>query len=422
MRWAAVPLLTAAMIWAVGGSAAARAELEFDGFVQGNYSGRLSDTPCPSGTSCDFLLAEERVQLKLDGFSEDGVAAFAARVDFFHDGVLNHFEAEIRELYLDLIGDHVGVRIGRQIVTWGTGDLLFINDIFPKDWVALFTGRPLQYLKIGSDAVKIDLFPAIFSAEIVVVPFFESDRLPMGDRLIIADPLPPEIPRNKTSPWPSVKNTELSFKVSRYFADWEVAAYFSKTFYRSPATILDEAPEPSEIQLFFPRLNTYGGSLTGGVLNGVLSMELGYYDSVEDRDGTNPGIENSQLKGLLGYNQPLWQDATLGVQGFAEWMQDYDAYRSSLPPGDFRPRDRLRWIATTRFIQRLLHQTLTLNFFAFWGITERDAYLIPSVRYAFTDRLWGEIGANLFAGQESQTMFGGLDQNDNIYLTVRYSF
>ena len=39
-----------------------------------------------------------------------------------------------------------------------------------------------------------------------------------------------------------------------------------------------------------------------------------------------------------------------------------------------------------------------------------------------TDSLWGEIGANLFAGKEGHTMFGALDQNDNIYLTLRFSF
>ena len=85
-------------------------------------------------------------------------------------------------------------------------------------------------------------------------------------------------------------------------------------------------------------------------------------------------------------------------------------------------RDEFRWIATTRFTQLLLHQTLSFSFFGFWGATERDAYLIPSIRYSLADELWAEIGANVFFGNEPHTMFGAFDGNDNVYLTIRHGF
>jgi hypothetical protein len=406
---------------APGARTLAFVDAEISGFVQANYAARLTGANCASETACDFPLGEERVQLKIEGFSEDGSAGFVGKADLFHDAVLNESEVEIREAYVDLLGRHFSLRAGRQIVTWGVGDLLFINDTFPKDWVAFFTGRPLQYLKVGSDALKIELHPRLLSAEIVIVPFFQSDRLPTGERLFVADPFPPGLPRRESTPEGSLENTELSARLSRYFSDWELAAYLSRTHYRSPAARLDPAVESTEIELFFPRLDTYGASLTGGLGSGVLSIEVGYYDSVEDKEGTNPGVENSQLRGLVGHSRPLWADATLGLQIFGESMQDHDAYRSSLPAG-FPVRDRHRWTVTTRFTQLLYHQTLTLSFFAFWGLSEQDAYLIPSVRYAFTDSLWGEVGANLFSGSDGYTMFGALDDNDNLYLTLRYSF
>ncbi len=52
------------------------------------------------------------------------------------------------------------VKVGRQILTWGTGDLVFINDLFPKDWVSFFIGRDVEYLKAPSDALKVSAFPA----------------------------------------------------------------------------------------------------------------------------------------------------------------------------------------------------------------------------------------------------------------------
>jgi hypothetical protein len=41
------------------------------------------------------------------------------------------------------------------IITWGVGDLLFINDVFPKDWESFFSGRPPEYLKLGVDGALV---------------------------------------------------------------------------------------------------------------------------------------------------------------------------------------------------------------------------------------------------------------------------
>jgi hypothetical protein len=101
-------------------------------------------------------------------------------------------------------------------------------------------------------------------------------------------------------------------------------------------------------------------------------------------------------------------------------MRDYVAYRETLPAG-FPVKDHLRKVATVRFTQFFAHQTVTFNLFAFVGLSEEDRYVIPSLRYAFSDNLWAEIGANLFAGQRSG-MFGSMQDNNNIYLTVRYAF
>lgn len=395
----------------------ALAEAELGGFVQANYAART--TGGDESATGEFPLGEERLQLKLEGYSEGGSTAYLGKVDLFHDAVLNESDVEVREAYVDLFWGSVALRAGRQIITWGVGDLLFLNDILPKDWLALFTGRPLQYLKIGSDALKIDLYPGPFSSELVVAPFFEPDRYPTTERLILADPLPPDLPRREEQKERSFENVELAGKVSFYIADWEAAGYLSRTFYRSPAATLDDPDAPTGALFFFPRMNIYGGSVAGGFQGGVLSLEGAYYDSREDRTGTDLTIENSQAKGLVGYSYPLWEDATLGFQGFLEWMMDYDAYQQSLPPG-VSAREEQRWTVTTRFRQLLLHQTLSLGFFAFWGVTEQDAYVIPSIRYSFTDELWAEVGANVFLGDEPQTMFGALDRNDNIYLTLRH--
>ncbi|HLQ27512.1 MAG TPA: hypothetical protein VK138_16730, partial [Acidiferrobacterales bacterium] len=115
-----------------------------------------------------------------------------------------------------------------------------------------------------------------------------------------------------------------------------------------------------------------------------------------------------------------WDDATLGLQLYGEWMRNYSAYQETLPAG-FPAKDYLRRVATFRFTQLFAHQTVTFNVFTFVGLSERDHYVIPSLRYAFSDDLWAEIGANVFGGNRNGT-FGSLQDNRNVYLTVRFAF
>jgi hypothetical protein len=185
--------------------------------------------------------------------------------------------------------------------------------------------------------------------------------------------------------------------------------------------VLNDPAAPSAVLVFHPRLDTFGASATGSLRGGVASLEGAYLDSREDRTGTNPAIDNSSVKALAGYSLPLWRDATLALQGYLEWLLDHDAYLRTLSPGS-PARDERRWLATVRLTQQLRNQTLTASLFAFWGVTERDGYLIPSVRYAATDDVWLEIGGNLFVARHPYTMFGALDKNDNVYATVRYGF
>ena len=66
-----------------------------------------------------------------------------AKLDFLQDGFdSTRYDWELREAYLKfrLPGD-IDLKVGRQILTWGTGDLLFINDLFPKDWNSFLLGR-----------------------------------------------------------------------------------------------------------------------------------------------------------------------------------------------------------------------------------------------------------------------------------------
>src|SRR3989338_5948251 len=335
------------------------AELNLHGFGQVSYSPRITGLK-PSAGKGDFIFGEERLQLSLSGSS--GSNGFLTKADFFHDGVTGKSDLEMREAYLDLGDEIIDARIGRQIITWGTGDLLFINDLFPKDWTALFAGRPLEYLKIGSDGMKINLHLKTLEAEAVVVPFFEADRLPSSDRFFFFDPFPQVPNRITNKPNSDLEKTELALKISHAFSSWDTALYASRGFFRTPIMTPDNFTSQTQITLEYPRRNVYGASARGSGIGGVVNFEAGYSDSRQDLSGGNPLIANSQALYLAGYQRQLGEDLTAGLQYYGEYMMQYDRYLANLPAG-FPKSDELRQGIAPRLTRVFKYQTWKVFFF-----------------------------------------------------------
>ncbi|MBI3067936.1 MAG: hypothetical protein HYY79_03365, partial [Betaproteobacteria bacterium] len=113
------------------------------GYIEGHVAARLGDVTCPAGTACRLAASDLRARLKVEGSTAGGAAAFSGQFDLARDAVLATTTGKAREFYGDLVAEKAALRVGRQVITWGVGDLLFIHDTFPKDWRAFFTGQPL---------------------------------------------------------------------------------------------------------------------------------------------------------------------------------------------------------------------------------------------------------------------------------------
>jgi len=213
---------------------------------------------------------------------------------------------------------------------------------------------------------------------------------------------------------------EWGLRVYRDVAGWDAALYLYHGYQRTPSMRTDSMTAPTRITYFYPELSLYGASLSGRVGEGVLSLEAAYYDSRQDRSGSDFTVPNSQTRLLAGYQIQPVEDLSLGLQYYAEHMHDYSAYRAALPSG-FPVEDRLSHTVTLRVTQLLMHQTLRLSVYAAHNASNGDQFINPEARYSFTDRVWGAVGANLFSGKP-WGQFGQLSNDDNIYLQMHYEF
>jgi hypothetical protein len=427
MRIARAVLLT---LLAVGPALSTRAAdseanaspIAVHGFLLGIVSGRTTGEQPPGGDSGDFVLGEERVRFDLSGATKSGAGIVLVKVDLVHDAIDNSVYVDLREAYAGYTEGPLDVQFGRQIITWGVGDLFFINDVFPKDWDSFFSGRPMEYLKLGVDALRARYSSDMMNGEFVAIPFFFTpDTLPSPERFIFFDPFAAVPNQDEILPASRLSNTELALRLYRQVWDFDVSLYAYRGFWRDPSARVDNPVSPATVTRFFPPLSVYGASAQRNLFAGVLSIEGGYYDSRQDRSGNDPTVPNSQWRLLAGYQRELWEDFVAGVQGYAELMANYGAYRHALPAG-MPHQDEVRGVGSIRLTQFLDYQTWRLSAFAAYSPTDADYFLQPEASYKLTDQLSAAVGANIFGGKHDTTFFGQFECDDNVFFRVRFDY
>ena len=377
-----------------------------------------------------YNMAEARFQLKTRYFFEgdnifaDWQTEISAKCDFVLDLYSGgKFITELRDLNISFTPfDIVDVKAGRQVLTWGTGDYVFLNDLFPKDYISFLIGRDDEYLKKPNDALRIMVYPDWFNIDFVWIPFFQPNTVPTGYRISFFDSFEGGIAgvnsdRDFKEPKRNAHNFVYAVRVYRNFGSYETALYFYRGFDPSPRSYKDETKH----QLFYQRLDAYGASIRGPLLGGIANAEIAYYYSPQDNQGDIRTIQNSMMKYLAGYAKDLGNDLSVGVQYYLEQTLDYSKYRDSLYRADYR-WDEYRHTITSRVTKLFANQTLNFTIFTFFSPSDMDVYTRPSLTWKATDAWSLTIGGNLPWGKDSQTEFGSVQKNKNVYARLRYSF
>jgi hypothetical protein len=245
--------------------------------------------------------------------------------------------------------------------------------------------------------------------------------MPTPKRFFMHDDYGSVTDRDEELPDTTLGNTELGIRLYRKFGGFDLSAYAYRGRWRAPGQRADDANNPTRVTSVYPPLSVYGMSAEGQALGGVVSLEGGYYDSRDDRGGGELAIPNSQIRFLAGYQKQLWKDFTLGTQYYAEVMSQFGAYKRALPAG-FAVKEKYRDIVTLHLTQFLQHENWKLSLFAFYSPAENDYLLQPQVTYKVSDNLSVALGGNVFGGDDRTTFFGQFDQNDNVYVNLRYDF
>lgn len=398
------------VLLAVTLAAEASAAAAVSGFVQEHASLRLaSKDECVNVQACRTMVNEQRAQVLGEWQPLESIG-ISVRADAFNDAAIGKTRLLAREAYLDYrASSYLSLRAGRQVITWGVGDYLFVNDIFPKNYDAFFTGKPFDHMKEAVDGVKVNAFAGDTELELVWA-WPRQDQGPDGQRFIAAA-VPAGVPLS------SVDRTggDVALRLARKLGRWDAALYAAR--YRSREAGLFATGTGLLRDSVLTR--HAGASATGNIGSGVVLAEMAYSKSDIKQGGVNPFMPGERLKALLGYAREVGPDLSVSVQYHHEAELDYASYRNALAP-TVAPAGRLQQTAYVRVHKRLFHQTLGLGIQMFASF-DGGKYANPFVSYSIADGLNLEAGANLFDGPAT-SRYGMMRHDKNAYASLRYSY
>jgi len=414
--------------------------LNLSGFVDFEQGAIITDQG-PSqedGVERDYVLANRRLRLKSTKSFQSGSMYFM--VDFNHDEVIGENKIDIREAkFVTTAGENTDLSIGRQVSTWGVGDLLFINDLFPKNWVANFQGREMDMLKDPADSLRVTHYKDSWTFDLVATPKFAPDTTPTGCRFSVFDPNQQKVvssadacsssntvKRNGNS----VDEGEVALSIKKKLGGHQLAIYGYKGFYKNPRGLQTGTLSDNSTGYlgYYPKLEVYGFSDEGQVGPGILSLEFGYYNSKEDTKGDDYLVENSTLRYLAGYKMDLSASFSFGVQWYQEKMLQYDDYKESYltnNSANYAYRlDETRNTYTLRLGYKAMQDTLYINLFSYIRPEDKDAFHKIEVTKRVNDQMQLTVGANIFEGDDNyqDREFGMLKDSDNIFTHLKFVF
>jgi len=393
--------------------------IELNGYVR-TYLGIMTNE------TMDYSIIQNTLDLKLK--KSMGQVALTAN-PFIYQYPNQEPELGIREAYMDILFDNLDIRLGKQQIIWGKADGVFITDIVsPKD-LGEFLLRDFEEIRTGITAIKADYYVGNNTMEFVWIPAFTPTIMPDTSSVwsrTPSFPLPVTFDESNLNVTNKLENSELFVKFSGMSSlmDYELIAGSmwddDPTLHVLPV-MADGNPQPVSLTVMpeHHRLTLVGGSFSTEIAGYILRGESAYYIGKQFSAANAQGLPIDLLKKdylhyLVGTDFSI-SGNNFSLQYIQQVIVDYE---------DAIIRDEMDNTVTILTNRTFLQETLTLQLFAYVGLNNSDALIRPTVTYDFADGFEIITGANVFLLENSSDpgLFGYYDENDMVYLKIKYSF
>jgi hypothetical protein len=363
------------------------------------------------------------INLKISGrFSYDGVYDFT---NFFPDRVKRdqRLDGFFHETFLDFGINDWNLRFGRQQITWGEVVGLFFADVVSAKDLREFLVPEFDYIRVPQWAARAEYFRGDFKAEAIWIPYATYDRIgkPGSDFYPFTIPPPSGFRQQIRSERTPHKLSDSSFglRTSYLTNGWDLAIFYygsvdsNATFFRT----IRLAPVPNvSYRPDHERIHQAGLTASKDLGSFVLKGEAIYtwdrffnVTRVTDADGV---VRQKFLDYILSAEMPLPMESRINLQFFQRWFTNHDP--------DIIPR-RVESGASLFASTKLFNEKVEPELLLIHSLNRLDWMARFKVNWYFaTD--WRLVVGTAFFGGKDLGLFGRFDQQDRVFMELRYTF
>ena len=432
-----------------------RDRLDVTGYVKNETALRLH-SPHQLSKSQNWLQAE--IEFELTDWAEltilgrsmfDPVNHLETDIEDFRTSPIDRleggdsFQAELRELYLDVLYEDFDIRLGRQQIVWGESIGLRILDVInPQDFREFILNDFID-ARIPLWGLRVDYTLSDWTFEGLWLPDFEASRpADQGSEFQFRNLSLPALPFQPPPPFPSVQvdsvrepsdwrlsDSELGFRVTRFLRNMDLSLNYLYSWGDFPVPFRRVlGPNTFRFEPRHERFHLIGGSFNYAfdvfVIRGEGGLRLGEHfvsDDPHDRDGVR---QREFLSYVLGVDWTVSDNLMANFQFFQNVI--FNA------PGDL-VNESVENAVSLFLLSDFLHETLHPQLLVLYGINFGDLLIRPQIRYDFSDYLSATIGADFFTGSRAG-LFGQFaapvrnhdrywtGRNSRLFLEVKHSF
>ncbi|CAK0768496.1 conserved hypothetical protein [Gammaproteobacteria bacterium] len=313
----------------------------------------------------------------------------------------------LRELYADLHGSALDLRLGNQILPWGRADRLNPTDSWTSRDYRWLVGEE-EDQRYGNTGAKLTSYFGGYAFSLVWMPWLRTTRIPLPRAL-------DEVSRTENPQRHDHYGVKLDHSSGGF--DWSISYTHGQD--TAPSLALDSTT-PGSFILTHDRLQRIGADFAYPVDAYGLRGEVAY-TAIDSAEGLATGAKQPYVYAVLGIDRTFGEGWYLNLQGFWQSIQDWT------DPADWPRLDQQRLAATQQLVnQQTADHTygLSLRFAkSFWnetgqieltGLAKNDGEwtLKPRFHYKWSDNTRLDLGADLYDGDHDSIL--GLFRKNNL--------
>lgn len=342
----------------------------------------------------------------------DAIFSFKDR-DKFTDEYISDTESELELREANVggsIADSIDIKIGRQVLAWGTSDYLRVVDVINPVDVREPGLVDLEDVRLPVFMIRGDYYVRNWALNVAVIPEFMGDKVPVFGSDFYGSQLPPP---PQIRPGYSISDWQYALALKGTYSGWGLSFHWADVYEHQPQYVFG----PPGLQYEYNRIHLLGWAADVAAGSWLLKGEMAYIDGLEY--AASGAARLIRYDALIGVEYSGMTDQTLGFEAVGRYIKDFPAAIGGAPDYKTEVESQLVIRHTANYRHDTLSSIVSGTFFS----VDVKAGAIYQASLSFKPIDAWKLTAGIIVYVPGTAEYSKtIEKSDRIFIEIRYDY